>query len=220
MVNSGNIKNIIFDFGGVILNIDFNRSIGMFRLLGLNYFENMYSNTIQSDLFVRLEKGLISPSDFRQELQDTTGIYMTSEEIDEAWNALLLDLPSYRIKMLDKVRNNYRTFLLSNTNTIHYEVYFEQFKKEYGYRSFDELFRKAYFSFEMGMKKPDNEIFEAVIKDQNLNPEETLFIDDSIANIEAASSMGFITHYLDHSKAEDMCWLFDSEGRLRFYDSY
>jgi putative hydrolase of the HAD superfamily len=218
MVNSGNIKNIIFDFGGVILNIDFERSVQAFRLLGIEEFGMLYSQHMQNELFNKLEKGMISPDDFRNELQDISGLYMTNEEIDEAWNALILDLPAYRIKMLDLVRSNYRIFLLSNSNVIHYECYIQQLRKEHGYRSFDEIFKKAYFSQDMGMRKPDEEIYQKVLKEQQLNPQETLFIDDSYPNIETAVKLGMMGHHLDIHKGEDVCWLFDSKGCLRFYD--
>lgn len=218
MVNSGNIKNIIFDFGGVILNIDFDRSVQAFRILGIEEACKLYSQDTQNELFNRLEKGIISPEEFRSELQEITSLYLTDEEIDEAWNALILDLPAYRIKMLNLVRTNYRIFLLSNSNVIHYECYIQQLRKEHGYRSFDEVFKKAYFSQDMGMRKPDEEIFQKVLIEQQLNPEETLFIDDSLPNTEAAAQLGMKVHHLNLHKGEDVCWLFDSSGGLRFYD--
>ncbi len=216
MVNSGKIKNIIFDFGGVILNIDFELSIQAFRMLGVQDFGMLYSEKVQSDLFDKLEKGLLSPEKFRDELRNITGVYMTDEEIDEAWNALLLDLPAYRIKMLENVRNNYRIYLLSNSNIIHYDHYILQLRKEFGYRNFDELFKKAYFSHDMGLRKPDENIYKRVLSEQNLIASESLFIDDNLENIEAAASQEINVHHL--KRDEDVCWLFDGGGVLRFYD--
>jgi putative hydrolase of the HAD superfamily len=218
MVNSGNIKNIIFDFGGVILNIDFELSIKAFRFLGIQDFGMLYSRNMQSELFNKFEKGLLGADDFRGELRNITGVCMNDDEIDDAWNALILNLPPYRIKMLELIRNNYRIFLLSNSNVIHYEQYINQLKKEFGYRNFDELFKKAYFSHNMGMRKPDEEIFLKVLEEQNLEAKESLFIDDSLPNIETAANIGFKVHHLNLQKGEDMCWLFDSKGGLRFYD--
>lgn len=218
MVNKGKIKNIVFDFGGVILNIDFALSVQAFQLLGINDFGMLYSQHMQNELFNKLETGTISPDDFRHELRDITGVYMLDSEIDEAWNALLLDLPAYRIRMLEKVRNHYRIFLLSNSNVIHYQSYISILKKEHGYRSFDELFRKAYFSQNIGFRKPGEEIFRYVLDEQKIDASETLFIDDSFPNIETAERLGFITHFLDLKAGQDVSWLFSQDGILRFYD--
>lgn len=190
------IQNIIFDFGGVILNIDHLRPIEAFRKLGIPDFENLYSQAIQADLFDRLEKGTISPDAFRTSLKQICPIPLSDTLLDEAWNAILLDIPLFRIQLLEKLKTRYRTFLLSNSNQIHYDVYLETLRSTSGHPDFDALFEKAYFSFNMGMRKPDAEIFKFVLHTHHLIPEETLFIDDSIQHIQGAQQCGLKTYWL------------------------
>ena len=191
-----NFKNIIFDFGGVILNIDYTRSVEAFKKIGLDNFEKYYSQAEQKELFDNLETGRISPQDFRNELKRHLDGNYTDADIDKAWNAMLLDLPEERVQLLDSIRNKYRTFLLSNTNKIHHTAFSSSLKKKFNRDIFSELFEKAYFSHEINMRKPNAEIFELVLNENGLKKEETLFIDDSIQHIEGANKLGIQTIFL------------------------
>lgn len=207
------IRNIIFDFGGVVLNIDYSLSIKAFEKLGIGNAASMYSQSEQILLFDQLEEGLISPGEFRFRLKVLTSQNLTDEQIDDAWNAMILDLPCERISLLKNCRRHYRTFLLSNSNAIHYKKYTADLKKIYGYSSFSELFEKVYFSHELKMKKPSSEIFRKVMNDNMLNADETLFIDDTQRHIEGAGKCGLQTYFLP--PGENINRLFDGRGVLR-----
>ena len=183
------VKNIIFDYGGVILNIDHQLPIQAFYELGLQDFGSLYSHAIQSHLFDHLETGKIYPVEFYQQIREISGLELTNHQIETAWNTIILDMPEHRIRLLEKLKLKYRLFLLSNTNIIHYKVYSKQLLEQYGYH-FEDLFEKVYFSFKLGIKKPDPEVFHLLIRENHLIPSETLFIDDSNQNILGAKSIG------------------------------
>lgn len=206
------ISSIIFDFGGVILNIDYNKPAEEFEKLGINKFDKYYSQNDQKKLFDDIEKGTISPEEFREGFKKALNTDISDKDFDFAWNSILLDLPEHRIKLLENVKTNYRIFLLSNTNEIHYKSYIRQLNTM-GYEDFDKIFEKAYFSFRMGLRKPDREIFEKVIKDQKLVAEETLFIDDSLQHIESAREIGLQTYFLKNN--EDITMLFDKGYKFK-----
>ena len=193
------IKNIIFDFGGVILNIDYKLTEKAFRELGLTDFAGIYSQATQKELFDVFEKGLISPAEFRTEIRKFIGS-ATDTQIDQAWNAMLLDLPEERVSLLDKLRKTHRIFLLSNTNEIHFTSFSLYMKSKFKRDLLFELFEKAYVSHELKMRKPDSEIFEFVLNENGLKKEETLFIDDSIQHIEGAKKAGLNTVFLEKGR--------------------
>ncbi|MFO7842468.1 MAG: HAD family phosphatase [Bacteroidales bacterium] len=197
------IKNIIFDLGNVIINIDSNRAVNAMKEMGFDNFEESYTLLQQSDLFDYLEKGLITPEKFRTDLQVHFNRSVSPKKIDNAWNSMLLDFPKKRIKLLQELKSKYRLFLLSNTNIIHYHKYNQDFIDQYGF-GLSNLFEKVYLSFDMGMRKPDLEVFKYVIKDSNLKPIETLFVDDSAENIDSANELGLKTLFIDVSKGDDI----------------
>jgi putative hydrolase of the HAD superfamily len=190
------IKNIIFDFGGVILNINYKLTEKAFAELGLTDFGSIYSQATQQELFDTLEKGLITPAQFRTGIRRFIG-EVPDAAIDKAWNAMLLDLPAERVELLDRLKSSHRIFLLSNTNEIHYRAFTAYMKEKFGRDIFSEVFEKAYVSHEINMRKPDAEIFEFVVRQNNLKKEETLFIDDSIQHIEGAKRVGLNTIFLE-----------------------
>jgi len=208
------IKHIIFDLGGVILNIDFYKAAKSFKELGLDDFEGLYSKATQSKLFDRLEKGQISAQDFREQLRNLSGIDMTDEQIDHAWNSLILDFPPARLNLLQELRKNYKLFLLSNTNIIHADFYNNDLRQNHNIDGLESLFDKVYFSHEIALRKPDNEAFEYVLKDQNIQPEETLFIDDALPNILTANQLGLNTIFLNLDNGHDVLDLFEN-GKLK-----
>ncbi|MCD4744985.1 MAG: HAD family phosphatase [Bacteroidales bacterium] len=206
MIKLKNIKNIIFDFGGVIIDINHQLAENAFKDLGIKHFDKLYSQLVQNELFDKLERGFISAQNFRKKIKELIKIPVTDKEIDHAWNCLILDFPRERIKLLEKIKNKYRIFLLSNTNEIHYNLYIQKFKDEFK-KDFSELFEKTYWSFKIGMRKPDKEIFEFIMNQNKLKPSETLFIDDSIQHIKGAKKMRINTYFL--KKGEDIVDIFN-----------
>jgi putative hydrolase of the HAD superfamily len=194
------IKNIIFDFGGVILNIDYRLTEKAFAKLGLRDFDKIYSQATQKALFDTLETGGISPEEFRKEIRKYINKDTTDHQIDEAWDAMLLDLPEERIRLLDKLKKTHRIFLLSNTNEIHFTAFSAYMKEKFKRDIFSEVFEKAYVSHKVNMRKPDTEIFELVVQQNKLRKEETLFIDDSIQHIEGARKAGLNVLFLEKGK--------------------
>lgn len=192
------IKNIIFDLGGVFLNIDFQLTNQAFINLGVLEFSEMFTQHFSNPLFELLETGKISEEEFYTAFRKESKTNLNNEQIKGAWNALLLDFPSERINWLKNISKKYRIFLFSNTNQIHYDCFIERFSMQYPGLDFDNLFVKAYYSQNLGLRKPYPESFQAILKEQDLQASETLFIDDTIKNIEAAKALGLQTVHLKH----------------------
>ena len=193
-------KNIIFDLGGVLLNIDHTRTAKAFYSFGLTDFSTLFSAAQQKHLFDLYEKGLISSKNFRNQIKTYCNNSIDDATIDMAWNAMLLDLPPERLRLLQILKNTHRTFLLSNTNDIHIETFNAYLQKSFGIADLSGYFEKIYLSYKLGMRKPDTEIFEFVLSENNLVSNETLFIDDSIQHIEGAKKLGIQTYWLDVKK--------------------
>ena len=189
-------QNIIFDLGGVILNIDYNLTRKAFEHLGVTHFDEMYSQASADKLFQKLETGAISNEDFFIELNNCTGLVLSPAEIATAWNAMLLDFRKNSLHLLENIKNKYKLFLFSNTNFIHLEAFHTLYHQEERMQPFNDYFTKAYYSCEMGARKPDEDSFLQIINQENILPEKTLFIDDSIQNVEAAKALGFQTIHL------------------------
>ncbi len=190
------IDAIIFDFGGVILNLDYNRTIRAFEALGLIDFEQRYTQAKQEGVFDDMETGRISEDEFRDRLRALGPKGMSDEQIDHAWNAMLLDLPSTRPALLSELGQLKRTFLLSNTNVIHARQFETYIKDQHNGLELKSLFEAAYYSHEIGLRKPDPAIFLQLIRNHSLIPNRTLFIDDSIQHIEGAQTVGLQTLHL------------------------
>jgi len=191
-----NIETIIFDFGGVVLDIDPQITIKEFQKLGFREVAKTQSKEFIEDIIRKFERGIYTPEVFRNRLRAFLDLDITDQQLDDAWNALLYDIPAERIEILEQVKKNYKMLLLSNSNEIHYDLYVRDLQLRFGYREFDELFHKAYFSFDLHLSKPDPEVFEFVIYQHDLDPSKTLFIDDNEMNIEAASKLGLRTYLL------------------------
>ena len=189
-----NSKTIIFDLGGVILNIHYQNTIDKFLKLGVKNASTFYSKKVQTNLFNQIETGKITNEKFLTELQKGT-TNATSSQIKEAWNAMLLDLPKERISLLEKLKQDFPIFLLSNTNAIHISA-IKQSLGESAYTNFYNLFSKVYYSHEIGFRKPNKEPFQLILKENNLKANEVVFIDDSPQHIEEAKKLGFNTHHL------------------------
>ena len=205
--NNHNIKNIVFDLGGVVLDIDYRLTLDAYRSLGVKDLEKIYTLKDQTELFNKLDCGTITVPDFIAELRKLIALPLTDAQIVWAWNALLLPWNMDRMRLLEQLASTYNVYLLSNTNKIHFDVYNRQLVELTGGKLLVDYFSKAYFSFDMGMRKPNLEIFELVLADSHLKAEETLFIDDSPKNTEAASKLGIVAYNLNPS-TENILQLF------------
>ncbi len=190
------IKNIIFDFGGVIINIDYFRTRNAFVKLGVNNFDELFNQFKQNTIFDEFETGKIDEQKFFTELESLTKKQISRKDSLEAWNAMLLDFPKRNYEFIKNIKNKYRIFLLSNTNETHLKYYFKKLEMWYGIENMDPLFEKCYYSCRVNLRKPDVEIFDFVIKNSNLVPEETLFIDDSPQHVEGARKAGLKAYHL------------------------
>ncbi|PIQ22830.1 MAG: HAD family hydrolase [Cytophagales bacterium CG18_big_fil_WC_8_21_14_2_50_42_9] len=190
------IKNIIFDLGGVIINLSIQSSLDAFQKLSRSGQVIAFSQKEQSKLFDDYETGRISNAAFRQGLRVQYDIDASDAEIDEAWNAMLLDIPQERIDLLLTLGAQYRLFLMSNTNAIHLTRFTQIVADSFTIPSLDALFEKAYYSHLIGQRKPDAIVFEQILAQNNLIPAETLFIDDSSQHIAGAQTVGIKTLHL------------------------
>jgi glucose-1-phosphatase len=190
------IKHIIFDLGGVLLNLDYNLTEKAFIDLGIVNFRELYTQLRQSPLFDGLEVGKLTRDEFIKELQKIAPLPLTDEQITTAWNAMLLDFPLRRLQLLQQLRLYHDLILLSNTNEIHEQAFNQQLLETHGVH-LGAFFDKVYLSHRIGMRKPDVEIFKRILQENNFKPEHTLFIDDSPQHIEAAASFGIQTIWLD-----------------------
>lgn len=204
MKHFSNISTLIFDFGGVLIDLDMNQSILNFKKLGVENVENYLSNFGQSGFFMQLEKGKISAEEFRSEIQKMTTNTITDKEIDDAWNAFLVRIPSEKLDIVYQLRKKFRVIMLSNTNAIHFP-YAERTFFSYKNRSIDEYFDKCYRSYDMKMAKPDAEIFEAILSQEQVAANQCLLLDDGPKNIEQAQKLGFQTYFVDPK--EDLSFL-------------
>lgn len=191
------IKNIIFDFGGVVLDIDPQLTVDEFVKLGFTDFDKLTSPEFTEEIIGKFERGILTPEVFRTKLKTFFDLDITDQQLDYAWNSLLYDIPKERIEIIEQVKKNYQIILLSNSNEIHYDLFVRDLQLRFGYREFDDLFHKSYFSFDLHLLKPNPEIYEFVINQHGILPEETLFIDDKEENIEAAKNIGLRTYKLD-----------------------
>ncbi len=191
------INTIIFDLGGVIINLDINKTITEFNKLSNTPFESIYTQLQQTPIFDLFDKGLVSEHDFFSELKTFINGNATHEQIVFAWNAMLLDFPKHRLELLLKLKTKYRLFLLSNTNETHVTAFEKSLNTEHQYKNLEPFFEKVYYSCRMGMRKPDEEIFDCILKENNLNPANTLFIDDTIHHVNGALKTGIQAQLLD-----------------------
>ena len=194
------IKNIIFDLGGVLINLNYQLTRKAFEDLGVEDFDAFYTQHAANPLFENLEVGAIEPEAFYEALREATGLTLTNSQIETAWNAMLLDFPEERLLWLSQIKNKYNIYLFSNTNAIHYNAFINIYRKvapqlDLDLR-FEHFFKTAYYSHTLGQRKPEVAAFEAVIQDANLDPTQTLFIDDTLLNIEGAKKAGLQTVFL------------------------
>lgn len=189
-VKPSEVKNIIFDWGGVITDLHIDSVILAFKNLGFHHFDKAFAHDRDANFFLRFETGKIKEAEFLNNLRKHLNRDVTDLQIQDAWNSILGDLPAERWTILNEVKKSYRTFLLSNTNSLHVSYYKQKLSVLYDRNGFASLFEKIYYSHQLGMRKPDRNIYEFVLQDSLLKPAETLFIDDNAENIATAMELG------------------------------
>ena len=190
------IKNIIFDLGGVLLNIDYNKTAYAFKVLGASDFDSFYSQAGANQLFEQLETGDISNDHFYDAMQTHCHPGTTHQQIQTAWNAILLDFRPQSLQFLTAIKDRFNIYLLSNTNAIHHKAFHQAFTNEIGLANFDDYFVKSYYSHQIRLRKPYVATYHNVLEDAGITASETLFIDDSVVNIDGANKVGLLTHLL------------------------
>lgn len=196
----GQIKNIIFDLGGVIINLDIPKTIQEFNKLSPKSFEVIYNQLQQSPIFDQFDKGQITERDFLDALKQALDNNLTDAQLLFAWNAMLLDFPKHRLDMLQELKSSYRLFLLSNTNETHVLEFENILSLAHGHKNLEPFFEKVYYSCRVNKRKPDVDIFEMVLLENDLKPEETVFIDDSPQHVEGALKTGLKAVLLDKNR--------------------
>lgn len=187
------IKNIIFDWGGVLIHLDKARCTEAFRQLGVEVSDELTNPFGQRTDLMDFERGLMTVAEFHDTVRRTYAPELTDEQIDQAWSALLLDIPSYKLDtLLELKEKGYRLFLLSNTNAVHWE----EGRKRFDYRGHraEDFFDQIFLSHEIHELKPTAEAFLKVAQLAGIKPEETLFVDDLQASCNAAEALGFHTY--------------------------
>ena len=189
-----NIKNIVFDLGGVLVDLDFKSAINGLQEASFANVKEQLQAFDRGGIFQKFELGEVNADEFRTAIRENSTVTLTDEEVDTLWNLMLLEIPREKLELILELRGKYMVYLLSNTNPIHWDYVC---KNAFNYRGFrvNDYFEETFLSFEMHLAKPDKAIFEKVLEEANLLPEETLFIDDSEANCQAAEELGIHTHH-------------------------
>jgi glucose-1-phosphatase len=193
------IKNLIFDLGGVILDLDVPKTlIGFSEVSGLSTHEVAHLFKT-SDGFLKYERGEYSDDDFRDFVRSVYNINVPDATIDACWNAMLGGIPIEKLNLLNNLKSKYNTYLLSNTNTLHLEYINTKVLPQANIPVLENFFHKTYYSHLVGKRKPEAEIFLQVIQENNLKPDETLFLDDNADNIVGAAAVGLKTAFVNTS---------------------
>ncbi len=200
-----NYEVIIFDLGGVILNLDYTLTTKAFQSLGLKNFDEIYAQANQTSLFDDLEIGKISAQFFINSLLPYLPQGVTANKVVHAWNAMILDFPQERLDLLVELRKTKKVFLLSNTNEIHIQAVNRSLANTTN-QKIESFFDKVYLSHEIRLRKPNVEIFEFVCKDQNITPSTALFIDDTIRHVEGAKRIGLNAIHLENKTILDLIY--------------
>jgi HAD superfamily hydrolase (TIGR01509 family) len=190
------IKNLIFDLGGVIINLDVTRTFQAFADLANSSIKEVKAKVSEQSFFNDYEKGMMDDEEFRHNVRAFVNNEITNAQIDAAWNAMLLDIPKEKYQLLLKLKSSYRVFLLSNTNNIHLQSVNQIVFNDTGRANLGHYFHKDYYSHLMKMRKPDSEIFQHVLQENNLVASETYFLDDNLENIQGAKSVGIQTAHI------------------------
>lgn len=186
------IKTLIFDFGGVLIDLDKERSVKAFSELGIERIDELLSHWCQKGVFLDFEEGKISTDEFLKEIKKMTFRNVSNDEIKQAFYLFLVDLPRYKLDLILQLRKHYQIFLLSNINELIYNYCLNEYFYKY-HKKIEDYFDKIYLSFQLNVCKPKKEIFEKMLLDAAINPDETLFLEDGEQNIVTAQSLGLNT---------------------------
>ena len=190
------IKNLLLDLGGVVLNVDYHKMVDVFKEYGVMDFDKHFTQAKQVEIIDKFEEGKCTIEEFRNGIRDLINVDLTDKQIDNAWFSMILDLPKERIELIGLLKLKYNVYLFSNTNELHIELLKKRYEEEFGFDIFQMLFTKAYFSNEIKMRKPHPESFQWLLNDAEIKAEETLFIEDSPQHIEGAKKVGLNTYWL------------------------
>jgi putative hydrolase of the HAD superfamily len=193
---------LLLDLGGVLIDVDYHASARAFHALGFEDFDALYSKAKQDHLFDGLETGDLSPAQFRDRIRQIFRPDITDREIDDCWNAMLGTIPAERIALVERLRDHYQVLLLSNTNAIHVPAFEAIVAGDNGITDFKGLFHGAYYSCEIGLRKPHPEAFHHVLECHGADPARTLFIDDSIQHVVGARNAGLHAEHLELEKED------------------
>jgi putative hydrolase of the HAD superfamily len=191
-----NIKNLLLDLGGVVLNVDYHKMVETFKSYNISDFDKHFTQAHQAEIIDRFEEGKCTIEEFRNGIRELVGITLTDKQIDDAWNSMILELPKERIELLGMLKLKYNMYMFSNTNELHIEMLKKKYQEDFGFDIFTFLFTKAYFSNEIKMRKPHSESFQWLLDDAGIKAEETLFIEDTLQHIEGAKKVGLNTYWL------------------------
>jgi len=191
-----NIDSIIFDIGNVLVDIDYEVMVAAFAKIAAIDFHQIVTYSHQDKVFDQYERGQISTAQFRDTLRKYLKPGVTDLDIDRAWNSILIHYPPARFELLKKLRGHYRLFALSNINDLHIAAIDVKVQQEFGVQDMRSYFDHAFYSHEMGHRKPEPEIYRMVLEHQKLDPARTLFIDDKLENVDAAAALGIRVHHL------------------------
>lgn len=208
------VDTLILDLGGVLIDVDYRATARHFEALGIHGFGTLYSKAKQSDLFDRFETGELSPAGFRDEVRGILQADLSDADIDAGWNAMLGSIPPARIQLVHELKQRYQLLLLSNTNAIHVPAFEAIIARDLGIGDFRSLFHGAYYSCELGMRKPNADIFRHVVAQHSADHARTLFIDDSIQHVHGARAAELRAEHLELEK-EDVVGM---ANRLRLLD--
>lgn len=202
------VKALLFDLGGVIVNLDYHKTINAFDALGVANTESLYNQFNQTEIFDGFETGSLSGKEFINLMKHQIPTYSSESEIKKAWNAMILGFEEAKLKQIKKYSENIPCYLLSNTNEIHLE-YIQTLLGEMPFKNLEVLFNKCYYSHIIGKRKPHKETFEWVLNDMGYAAEDVLFIEDSPQHIEGAKTINLNTLYLtqERSLEEIKSWL-------------
>jgi len=193
------IKNIIFDLGGIFLKVNYQKTQDAFIKLGITNFDDYYRQDFVSRPFEQIEVGDILPEEFYTEIRNITNTKIPNADLEYAWNAMLGEFWIDRLAWLNEINKHYNVFLFSNTNQIHYDFFQHTYKLTNPRHKFSDYFIKDYYSHILGLRKPTVESYHKILKEQNLEAQDTLFIDDTYKNIQGAIKAGLQTLYLTES---------------------
>lgn len=193
-----NIKTIIFDLGGVIVDLDEQATVNAIINLTDGQADEVQKAYQEATFFKSYEKGLISDDTFRDEIRKLIKHQATDENIDKAWNAMLGNIPTERLELMNRLRENYRVMVLSNTNAIHEAAFNQTILEVSGKPDLTHFADTVFFSHELHLRKPDVDIYKKVIELSGIEPSEAIFLDDKLENLEGAQKAGLQTFHVQN----------------------